>query len=115
MNIIAEIRRLYFIEHETVSALARLYKLSRPTIRKHLNTVEEPTYHRKEQPHPKLGIHIEQLTTWLQMEALLPRKQRRTGQRLYECLQQEGYSGGYSAVQRYVKAWKKQHTNSPGI
>jgi hypothetical protein len=49
------------------------------------------------------------------MEALLPRKQRRTEQRLYECLQQEGYSGVYSDVQRYVKAWKKQHTNSPGI
>jgi hypothetical protein len=65
MNIIAEIRRLYFIEHETVSALARFYKLSRPTICKHLNTAEEPTYHRREQPHPKLGIHIEQLTVWL--------------------------------------------------
>ena len=43
------------------------------------------------------------------MEALLPRKQR-TGQRLYECLQQEGYRGGYLALQRYVTAWKKQHT-----
>jgi DNA-binding transcriptional regulator LsrR (DeoR family) len=37
MEDVAEIRRLHFVEHVTVSELAKQFKLSRPTIRKHLN------------------------------------------------------------------------------
>jgi len=114
MDIIAEIRRRHFIENETISSLAQTFKLSRPTIRKHLKTVEEPAYVRTEQPYPKLGAHIVQLKASLETDAALPRKQRRTAQRLYECLQVEGYQGGYTAVQRYVKDWKKQ-SSSPTI
>ncbi|MCQ8130599.1 ArsR family transcriptional regulator, partial [Methylomonas rivi] len=33
---VAEIRRLHFVEKATVSELAKQFKLSRPTIRKHL-------------------------------------------------------------------------------
>jgi transposase len=43
------------------------------------------------------------------------RKQRRTAQRLYECLQVEGYCGSYTAVQRYVKGWKIKRSTSPAI
>ena len=45
----------------------------------------------------------------------MPRKQRRTAQRLYECLQVEGYQGSYTGVQRYVKGWKKKRSTSPSI
>ncbi|WP_171013577.1 hypothetical protein [Chitinivorax sp. B] len=38
MDIIAEIRRRYFVGHESISAIARSLSLSRPTVRKHLNT-----------------------------------------------------------------------------
>jgi hypothetical protein len=34
---------------------------------------------------------------------------------LYECLQVEGYVGGYSAVQRFVKAWKQSRASTPSI
>lgn len=115
MDVIPEIRRLHFVEKETISALAVRFKLSRPTIRKHLNTVEEPTCRRKDQPHPKLGSFCQQLDTWLEREALLPRKQRRTARRMYEGLQAEGYQGGYTAVQRHVKRWKKNRGASPGV
>ena len=116
MDVIAEIRRRHFVENETVTSLAETFKLSRPTIRKHLKTVEEPVYPpRKHQPHLKLGVFLEQLDTWLTQEAHFPRKQRRTAQRLYECLQVEGYRGGYTAVQRYVKGWKKKRSSSPAI
>jgi hypothetical protein len=40
MDVIPEIRRLHFVENETISDLAIKFKLSRPTIRKHLKTVE---------------------------------------------------------------------------
>jgi hypothetical protein len=61
MDVIAEIRRRHLIEKETISSLAIAFKLSRPTIRKHLKTVEEPVYQRKNQPHPMQGSFREQL------------------------------------------------------
>jgi transposase len=116
MDVIAEIRRLHFVENKTVSALALTFKLSRPTIRKHLKTVKEPVYtSHRDQPHPKLGDYLKQLDDWLIKDSGLPRKQRRTAQRLFECLQIEGYRGGYTAVQRYVKDWKRTRTSSPTI
>jgi len=115
MNVIAEIRRRHLVEKETISSLAIAFKLSRQTIRKHLKTVDEPAYQRKHQPHPMLGLFHEQLHSWLEQEANLPRKQRRTAQRLYECLQVEGYQGSYTAVQRYVKSWKKRRSTSPTL
>jgi len=88
----------------------------RLNIRKHLKTVEERVYtSRKDQPHPKLGDYLNQLDDWLTKDAGLPRKQRRTAQRLFECLQIEGYRGGYTAVQRHVKDWKRTQTSSPTI
>ena len=65
MDVIAEIRRRHLVESETISSLAIAFKLSRPTIRKHLKTVEEPAYLRKHQPHPMLGSFHEQLHAWL--------------------------------------------------
>ena len=115
MDIIAEIRRRHFIENETITSLAEAFKLSRPTIRKHLKTIAEPVYQRQNQPHPKLGPFHEQLEAWLEQEAHLPRKQRRTAQRLYECLQVEGYRGSYTVVQRYVKRWKRKRASSPTV
>ena len=116
MEVIAEIRRLHFVEHVTVSDLAKQFKLSRPTVRKHLKTVSEPVYSpRQHQPHPKLGDYLDQLKSWLESDAALPSKCRRTAQRLYECLQVEGYRGGYTAVQRYVKDWKQSRSGGPTI
>ena len=115
MDIIAEIRRRFHVDNETVTSLAEAFKLSRPTIRKHLNTVETPVYQRQNQPHPKLGSFHDLLEAWLEQEAHFPRKQRRTAQRLYECLQVEGYRGSYTVVQRYVKRWKKKRASSPTI
>jgi DNA-binding transcriptional ArsR family regulator len=60
MDVLPEIRRLHFVEGVTISDLAKQFKLSRPTIRKHLNTVEEPVYPtRQHQPHLKLGAYID--------------------------------------------------------
>jgi DNA-binding transcriptional ArsR family regulator len=111
MDIIAEIRRRHFIENETITSLAEAFKLSRPTIRKHLKTIAEPVYQRQNQPHPKLGPFHEQLEAWLEQKAHFPRKQRRTAQRLYECLQVEGYRGSYTVVQCYV-IYKEYHRGS---
>lgn len=106
MDIIAEIRRRHLVSHESISSIARDLKLSRPTVRKHLNTTEPLSYQRGRQPQPKLGRFQPLLEQWLEAERHLPKAQRRTAQRLYEGLQVEGYTGAYDSIQRFVKQWK---------
>jgi len=106
MDIIYEIRRRHSVQKQTVTAIARDMGLSRPTVRKHLNTVEQPKYERVQPSPPKLGQFEDQLTQWLIDEAKLPRPRRRTAHRLFEGLQEVGYSGAYDSVQRFVKRWK---------
>ena len=115
MDIIAEIRRRYHVSEESISSIARALGISRTTVRKHLDTLEEPTYKRGNQAAPKLGAFIDLLTKWLEEEAKLPRKQRRTAKRLFDGLKEEGYTGAYDSVQRFVKAWKAQHKSSPKV
>jgi len=113
MQNIAKIRRRHKINGDSISSLAEEFKHSRTTIRKHLNSVEEPVYQRQHQPLPKLSEFEAQLVAWLEYDAQLLRKQRRTAQRLFECIQEEGYVGTYSPVQRYVKVWKKSQGKNP--
>ncbi len=47
MDIIAEIRRRHLVSGESISSLARSLNLSRPTVRKHLNTTSPQVYRRQ--------------------------------------------------------------------
>jgi len=113
MDIIAEVRRRHFVSGENISSISRSLKISRPTVRKHLKTVLEPVYQRQSQPLPKLGKFKEILIQWLETEAKLPRRQRRTAMRLFEGLVDEGYSGAYDSIQRFVKHWKIECKQTP--
>ena len=106
MDLIAEIRRRHLVSKESISSIARDLKLSRPTVRKHCRTRDEPRYQRRQQPTPVLGAFQERLEGWLSTERTLPKTQRRTAQRLFEGLQAEGYRGAYDSVQRFVRRWK---------
>lgn len=110
MEVIAEIRRRHLVSGESISSIARDLKLSRPTVRKHLQTESEPVYIRQQQAAPKLGEFQSVLESWLTTERALPKGQRRTAQRLFEGLQAEGYRGAYDSVQRFVKQWKSAQT-----
>lgn len=70
------------------------------------STVKEPKYKRVQPAAPKLGQFEEPLTKWLEEEAKLARPRHRTAHRLFEGLQEIGYSGAYDSVQRFVKRWK---------
>ena len=115
MDIIAEIRRRHLVSGESISSIARSLKISRPTVRKHLTTVAEPVYQRQSQSVPKLGEFKPLLIQWLETEVKLPKQQRRTEQRLYEGLLEEGYQGAYDSVQRFVKQWTMENKNSPSV
>ncbi len=106
MDLIAEIRRRHLVSKESISSIARDLKLSRPTVRKHCRTRDEPRYQRRQQPTPMLGAFQETLEAWLHTERTLPKAQRRTARRLFEGLQGEGYRGAYDSVQRFVRRWK---------
>ncbi|MEB0233288.1 IS21 family transposase, partial [Undibacterium sp. 10I3] len=106
MDIIYEIRRRHSVQKQSISAIAREMGLSRPTVRKHLNTVEQPKYQRLLTVSPRLDEYKDQLTSWLEEESKLPRSRRRTAQRLFEGLQELGYGGAYDSIQRFVKQWK---------
>ena len=73
MEVIAEIRRRHLVSGESISSIARDLKLSRPTVRKHLQTESEAVYLRQNQPAPKLGDFQPVLESWLATERHLPK------------------------------------------
>jgi hypothetical protein len=95
MSSIAEIRRRHLVNGESIRTLSKELKISRQSIRKALKITEEPVYCRKNQFEPKLGEFKTKLQEWLEFDAKLLRKQRRTARRLYECLEKDGYQGSY--------------------
>jgi DNA-binding transcriptional ArsR family regulator len=74
MEVIAEIRRRHLVSGESISSIARDLKLSRPTVRKHLQTESEAVYLREHQPAPKLGEFQSVLESWLKPSASSPRR-----------------------------------------
>ena len=113
MDIIAEIRRRYHISKESISSIASSLGISRTTVRKHLDTLEDPAYRRLNRLAPKLGPYKEKLTEFLEENAKLPKKQRRTAKRLFDALQEEGYAGAYDSVQRFTSTSSAQ-ASKPG-
>jgi hypothetical protein len=70
-------------------------------------------YERGVQPSPKLGDWVEALTEVLEKEAKLPKRERRSTQRLFEELRGRGYDGAHDSVHRFVKAWRDERARVP--
>lgn len=99
---------------KSIRQISRELHLSRNTVRKVLRSDKTQFEYRRKVVHrPKLGPFVGKLTQWMETEQALPAKQRRTAQRLYEGLQGEGYRGGYDAVRRYVKDWRRSQRTTP--
>ena len=73
----------------------------------------EFSYKRATQPLPKMGPWVETLTAILEAEAKVPRRERRSTQRLFEELRGRGYDGAHDSVHRFVKAWRSEHARAP--
>lgn len=107
METIAKIRLRYHVKKESIKQITRELGLSRNTIRKALR--EDKTaykYERSTQVAPKLDGYKDQLAGWLEEDSKHPKAQRCSAHRLYERLQEKGYSGAYDSVQRFVKQWQ---------
>ena len=104
---IGKIRRRRLVRQDSISGIARDLGLSRNTVKKALRTSGEPfEYRRERQPRPQLGPYLGLLEQWLEADAKLPVRERRTAQRLYEMLRVEGYGGAVDSVRRHVKRFQ---------
>jgi transposase len=65
-------------------------------------------YERSVQPMPKLGAWREQLDSLLAGNEGKPSRERLTLMRIFEALRDLGFDGGYDAVRRYAKSWRKE-------
>ena len=92
-------------------AIARDLNVSRDTVRKYALMEDCSPKPKPSTTRPrKLDGFTPVIDEWLQADRFMPRKQRHTAKRVYDRLVTEkGFTGSYSAVQRYVKQWHQEH------
>jgi DNA replication protein DnaC/transposase len=114
VDLIGQIRRAYFEQHRSIKEIVRTLTVSRATVRKVIRSHKtEFKYARGVQPTPKLGDWVEVLTEIIEKEAKLPKRERRSTQRLFEELRGRGYDGAHDSVHRFVKTWREERTRVP--
>ena len=111
METIAKIRRDHFRDGKNIKAIARTRGLSRNTVRKVLRSEETAFRYARQAPtvYPKLGAFQAQLEEFLTARLGQPRRERLTLMRMCELLREAGYTGGYDAVRRYARWWRRAH------
>jgi transposase len=108
LETIAKIRRAFFHQKKPIKAISRELKISRKAVRKAIRSeATEFRYERSVQPMPKLGAWREHLDGLLAANDGKPARERLTLVRLFETLRDLGFDGGYDAVRRYAKNWRK--------
>ncbi len=110
---IARIRRAHFVDGKPIKAICRELKISRKVVRKVLRSGETAfEYERSVQPLPKIGPFKAQLEELLASNAAKPGRERLTMIRVFEELRGLGYKGGYDAVRRYARGWRRDQVSS---
>jgi transposase len=110
---VAKIRRAYFVQGKPIKAICRELGISRKVVRKVLRS--EATafrYERAHQPMPRLGPWRDVLGEFLSANEAKPSRERLTLIRLFEELRRRGYAGGYDAVRRYARDWRREHASA---
>ena len=114
VDVIGNVRRAYFEQKLPIKEIVRTLSVSRATVRKVVRSHKtEFKYARDVQPVPKLGAWVEILTAILEKESKLPRRERRSTQRLFEELRGHGYDGAHDSVHRFTKAWRDELARAP--
>jgi transposase len=92
----AEIRRLYFVKRLSMKEIVRRTGHGRNTIRRALRSPEAPRYRRPPRPS-KLDPFREEVHRLLRSEPRLP------GKRVRELLEEQGYVGGKTILDDYLR------------
>ena len=108
MDMIGKIRRLHARDKLSEREIARRTGLSRNTVSKwlHAPVKEAPKYRREPRPN-KLSAFEEALKQALTADARRPKHERRTARALHAEIRAAGYTGGYSGVTDFVRAWRQ--------
>ena len=109
VDTIARIRREFFIRGRSIKEIVRDLHVSRNTVRKVVRTGRTAfEYERGVQPMPKLGQWRADLDELLAANDSKVARERLTMIRVFEELRGRGYAGGYDAVRRYARGWKRE-------
>ena len=97
----AEIRRRVLVEQVSQRQILRETGMHWKTLQKILQHSEPPGY-RREVPFskPKIGPFLGRVRQILEDDRRVSRKQRHTAKRIFERIQQEGYTGGSTCTIR---------------
>ena len=110
----ARIRREHLGKEVPIKQIARELRLSPNTVRKVVRSDETSfRYERKVQPLPKLGPWVEELERRLEADEEEKKRERVSLLRIFEALGELGYRGGYDAVRRYAKGWRRRRGAVP--
>lgn len=105
---IEQIRRAYFIEGQSIRAIARQHRHGRRVVRRALASAEPPQYQRQgPKTAPVLGPYQVRINELLAESERQPRKQRYTARKIFHMLQNEGFLGSESTVRRYVSSQRQ--------
>jgi transposase len=108
METIARIRRGHFVQGKSIKAICRELHVSRKVVRKVLRSeATDFRYERELQPMPRLGAWRAELDRLLTVNEARPGRERLTLIRVFEALRDLGYAGGYDAVRRYARTWRR--------
>jgi hypothetical protein len=113
VEMIAKIRRAFFVQGKPIKAIGRELRISRKVVRKVLRSeATEFRYEREAQSLPKYGPWRDKLDQLLLANEGKASRERLTLIRLFEELRGLGYDGGYDAVRRYAREWNKERGGS---
>ena len=96
----------------THTQIAKELGVSRTTVVKYATRdySPTPTAGREGSRSLVVGEYARKADEWLEADRRMPRKQRHTARRVHERLVDEcGFEGSYSSVQRWVKRWRQRH------
>jgi transposase len=102
----AEIRRLYYVKRLPIKEIARRSGLSRNTVRKALRSGEPPRYRRPPRTS-KLDPFRDEIGRLLRADPRLP------GQRIRELIAEQGYSGGKTILDDYLRELRPLYLPRP--
>ena len=106
---------MYLRDKLSLHEITKRTGLSRNTIRRWLRTPEEvgqPTYQR-EKKAGKLTAYHATLEQALKADDHRAKQNRRTAKALFAQIQADGYTGGYSQVTDFIRAWRGKEGKAP--
>jgi transposase len=113
VDTIARIRREFFVQGKTIKEIVRELHVSRNTVRKVVRSGATAfEYERESQPRPRIGPWQDALDGLLASNETKAVRERLTLIRVFEELRGLGYEGGYDAVRRYARGWRREQISS---